>query len=86
MAKREQIAGGELCPKCGRRMQRYQHPPGWKPKEGQPFYFRYWDICHQRHSPGKKRSDHFQGYEVAKVIVSPILQDAADRRRHFRSL
>lgn len=48
-------------------MKRYEHGPLWKPKEGQPYYFRYWDKC--------SRCLHLQHYEVAKVLL--IEEDVA---------
>ena len=59
--KNLRIGAGNSCPKCRSEMSRYGHPPHWKPKVGQPYYFDYWDYC------GPCR--HVQLYECAKVQV-----------------
>ena len=82
MAKGVAIAGGGVCPKCRRKMQRFTHPPGWEPKPGQPYFFLWWDVC--RNKPAH-RATHVQHYEEAKVHVDaeapadPLLD-------HFRSI
>lgn len=61
-SKNSRITGtGSDCPKCQKAMARKEHPNTWTPKENQPFYFAYWDVC--------QRCRHVQHYEVAKVIV-----------------
>jgi hypothetical protein len=49
MSKRERksISAGEgnICRYCQTRMDRFAHPPQWKPKPRQPYYFLWWDIC-----------------------------------------
>ena len=38
------ILGGEMCPKCGQQMQRYEHSAGWKPLPGRG-HFKFWEKC-----------------------------------------
>lgn len=64
MAKSIKIDGGKNCPKCNAPMQRCAHGATWKPKEGQPYYFKFWDIC--------RRCRHMQHYEAAKVWVDDV--------------
>lgn len=52
------IGEGIPCPRCKRTMGRYEHGPNWRPKQNQPYYFRYWDKC---------RCGYMQLYEAAKV-------------------
>lgn len=52
---------GKKCPTCTSTMRRYNHPPGWEPRQGQPFYFSYWDRC---------ACGHIQHYEKAKVALA----------------
>lgn len=59
-AKAVKIEGGEKCKKCKRIMQRFEHPPHWRPKQKQPYYFRSWDKC---------QCEMSQMYEAAKVIL-----------------
>lgn len=49
------------CPKCKNAMTRKSHPPNWRPKSGQPYYFAYWDVC--------DGCRHIQHYEAAKCFV-----------------
>src|SRR5215467_6796689 len=66
MAKSKSVAvkGGLRCPQCGQDMQRFEHARGWSPKQGQPFWFGWWDIC--------RRCNRTQHYEAAKQY--PILK------------
>lgn len=57
-------------------MQRYQHPPAWKPKPGQPYHFAYWDRC--------KPCGHMQMYEAAKVYASPAEEARFEQYRSQR--
>lgn len=41
-------------------MERRVHTPTWRPKPGQPFYFKFWDVC---------ACGHLQHYEHAKVWI-----------------
>ena len=43
--KAELVGKGKRCPHCGKMMQRYSHPDGWKPKPAQRYFFRHWDRC-----------------------------------------
>jgi hypothetical protein len=61
MSKSREVGEGEKCPKCRAVMKRFGHPPHWKPKPSQPYYFEYWDIC--------ARCRHIQHYECAKILV-----------------
>lgn len=63
------IGEGARCPKCDSRMERRGHGDDWKPKEGQPYYFLYWDSCPRGH--------HIQLYESAKVL---LLSEAENER------
>ncbi len=54
-------APGDDCPKCGTSMVRREHPKGWVPRIGQPFYYRYWDMC--------PNCSHLQHYDDAKVYA-----------------
>lgn len=70
MAKAQKIDGGGKCLKCKRTMQRRCHRSDWLPKQNQPYYFRYWDLC---------RCGHLQHYESAKVLIDRSAIDwAAD--------
>ena len=41
---------GQPCRHCGTPVQKQIHKSNWKPKPGQPFYFRYWFRCPQCHA------------------------------------
>lgn len=63
----EPTTGGELCPKCSKPMQRYKHLSDWRPREGQPFHYAYWDRCFP--------CQHIQHYEAAKIYdIEPELE------------
>lgn len=55
----QEIGEGELCPKCGKMMKRFEHGRDWKPKLMQPYHFAFWDRC--------IACRHVQHYEAAKV-------------------
>jgi hypothetical protein len=58
-AKRPILKGdGKICRKCNNKMQRREHPTGWRPKPGQPYFFAWWDVC---------GCGHIQHYEAAKT-------------------
>lgn len=61
--KAVRVGTGGTCPKDFSRMGRFEHPPGWQPRPGQPYYFRSWDIC--------RKCGHIQHYEQNKVMVTP---------------
>jgi hypothetical protein len=65
--KRRKLGAGNACPKCSRQMKRFEHGDGWKPKAGQPFWYKYWDIC--------ARCRHIQHYECAKVHRDALIED-----------
>lgn len=71
-AKAVKILGGLGCKKCGKTMQRFEHPNGWRPRKEQPYYFRYWDNC---------RCGVIQHYESAKVVIEPFI-DPLDAEYH----
>lgn len=54
------VGAGERCRKCRGQMERFGHGHLWKPKQTQPYYFRYWDKC---------RCGMLQHYEAAKVML-----------------
>lgn len=75
--KRVPIAGGEKCPKCGICMQRYKHSPKWRPKNRQPYYFAYWDVCisgahhhTQLYEEAKRKRNSFKK-EVREIVKTP---------------
>lgn len=73
------ISNGAQCPKCGKEMGRFSHPPHWEPKKHQPFYFAYWDRCRKCH--------HLQHYESAKVLVNtPPLMENSDEVTRIRAV
>lgn len=59
MRKPVAIEGGDYCPKCQCRMQRYEHSPCWQPQPGK-CWFRFWDRC--------EPCGHTQHYPAAKVL------------------
>lgn len=61
-AKRE-IEGAEHCPRCRKKMKRYEHAGTWQPEVGK-YHFTFWDYC--------KPCRHVQHYESAKVMVDVI--------------
>lgn len=39
---------GSICRKCvSGSLKKCTHKPDWKPKKGQPYYFKYWFKCRQ---------------------------------------
>jgi hypothetical protein len=55
------------CPKCRRPMVTRSHPPDWKPRPGQPYYFSSWDYC--------RPCGHTQHYEARKVYIdAPVIE------------
>jgi hypothetical protein len=58
MAKRTLIGKGKNCPKCGKPMSRYKHPPEFVPKG--EFFFEQWDTC--------RPCKHVQLYEEFKCF------------------
>lgn len=54
----KEIEGGGKCPKCGKRMKRYEHAGTWEPTPGK-YHFKFWDRC--------EPCRHIQHYEAAKV-------------------
>ena len=51
---------GEVCPKCGYKMDRRAHRSNSTKQFKQPFYFTEWDYC--------KTCRHVQHYEQYKVF------------------
>jgi hypothetical protein len=40
------VSGGEICFKCRSiHMQRFNHVAEFKPRDTQPYYYKWWDIC-----------------------------------------
>ena len=65
------IEGGEPCPKCALPMQRCTHGEQWRPKVGQPYYFRFWDRC--------LKCKHLQHYESAKTWIDRTESERANQ-------
>jgi hypothetical protein len=59
--RRSKVVGKGIRCQCGTRMKRINHGLAWHPKEGQPYYFAWWDWC-----PKCRRTQH---YEQAKVYL-----------------
>ena len=51
---------GEVCPKCGREMERRSHRPTEKSYLLKPYHYSEWDYC--------KPCGHVQHYEKYKVL------------------
>lgn len=58
-SKSIRVGPGDRCPNDGAVMDRFEHEKGFKPRDGQPYYFRHWDRC---------SCGHLQHYEDAKVF------------------
>ncbi len=71
------VGPGDLCARCGSIMDRVVHHPDWKPREGQPYYFRYWDKC---------GCGMLQHYEAAKVHITEENPLDAEYRQVMGSL
>jgi len=74
MSKRKkstiEVGPGEICRKCGKQMKRFSHGQNWKPKQRQPYFFRYWDKC---------KCGMLQHYEAAKVsLVEDVSAEPSD--------
>lgn len=52
------VTGGKKCPKCPRKMQRFEHHPDWIPSDRVKLWYEYWDYC--------KPCRHVQLYADAK--------------------
>ena len=57
---------GDDCPKCKMATHRYEHPKGFVPRPGAPYYFRYWDRC--------DGCGFIQHYEEAKEFLGSAPQ------------
>lgn len=68
MKRTIRTSDGNACPKCRKKMGRFAHGPTWRPKNGQPYYFEYWDKC--------AACSHIQHYEYAKVTL--VVSESAE--------
>ena len=65
---------GQACRNCGTAVVKREHPQGWKPKTGQPYYFKWWLMC--------RNCRALYMIESAKVQLRPEPQ--ADVDEQFR--
>lgn len=70
-----QIGIGETCPKCKKKMLRYEHAGTWKPGDtGKAVYYLWWDRC--------EPCRHVQHYEEAKRFIRNKLQEEKEFLRN----
>ena len=85
---RKHVGFGAACPKCGQRMQRFEHTPAWRPKRGRCFYA-WWDRCiscrHIQHY-AKALRPPTDGGSKAKRLAKWIKRTKAQRKRWYQPL